>query len=188
MILVGAEIVNFLRNLVKKEVKGIIRNSLPCSVISVSGDPVTGLMTCDCKPLDGSAIIEDVQLCANFTDTTTQAGFLLIPSENSIVTVSFKTNIDAYVSMVSLVDAIYLNGNEYHGLVKIQPLITKLNNLENLVNDLITKFNTHTHVLTLTSGTGTAAPTLTQEPNTLTPTQQGDLENTTVKHGASNLI
>lgn len=175
-----------LVTLIKGIIKKNIRTSVPCSVISVSGDPTDGLMTCDCKPLDGSAIIEDVQLCANFTVTTTQAGFLLIPSVDSIVTVSFKTNEDAFVSMVSLVDKIYLNGNDYGGLVEVLPLITKLNNLENLVNKLVDSLNTWIPV----SGDGGAALKAlitTAAPLPLTPSVRADIENTNILHGASNL-
>jgi hypothetical protein len=62
-------------------------------------------------------------------------------------------------------------------------LTTKLNNLENKVNDIVAKFNSHTHILTLSTGTGTAAPTTTKVPGTLTPTEQSEIENDKVKHG-----
>ena len=119
---------NFIDSYLKANV---LKASISCTVKSVSGDSVTGLMTCDCAPIDGTAIIEDVQLCANFNNDTTQAGFLLIPTVGSIVTVSFKSKTDAFVSMVSVVDKIYINGNDYGGLVEVNPLVTKLNNLEN---------------------------------------------------------
>ena len=73
------------------------------------------------------------------------------------------------------------NDGSLGGMVKVAALTAKLNNLENIVNDLVAKYNTHTHILTLTSGTGTAAPTVTEETGTLTPTEQSDIENTAVK-------
>jgi len=78
---------------------------------------------------------------------------------------------------------IQLNDGSYGGLVEVINLVTKLNNLENLVNDLISKYNIHTHILTLSTGTGTAAPTTTIETGTLTPTQRSDIENTIITHG-----
>ena len=78
---------------------------------------------------------------------------------------------------------IQFNDGSYGGLVEIVNLVTKLNNLENLVNDLISKYNSHTHILSLSTGTGTAAPTTTIETGILTLTQRGDIENTIITHG-----
>lgn len=51
--------------------------------------------------------------------------------------------------------------------VKFNELKTEFNALKQSHNDFLTEYKTHTHVLTLTSGTGTAAPTVsTQTPNT----------------------
>lgn len=69
------------------------------------------------------------------------------------------------------------NEGQLGGMVKVAELTQKLNNLENLVNNLITKYNSHTHILTLSTGTGSAAPTTTTETGTLTPTQRADIEN-----------
>ncbi len=66
-------------------------------------------------------------------------------------------------------------------MVLVNPLVTKVNNLEKLVNDLITQYNGHTHILTLTSGTGTAATTLSQETGKINPiTQAKDIESTVI--------
>lgn len=78
---------------------------------------------------------------------------------------------------------IQFNDGSMGGLVKVIELVQKLNNLENLVNDLIAKYNAHTHILTLSTGTGTAAPTTTTEPQTLTPTQRSDIENNNITQG-----
>lgn len=69
------------------------------------------------------------------------------------------------------------NEGDLGGLVKVIDLTTKLNNLEEKVNAIITAFNSHTHILTLSTGTGSAAPTSTQVSGTLTPTQRADIEN-----------
>lgn len=73
------------------------------------------------------------------------------------------------------------NDGSNGGLVLVNPLVTKVNNLENLMNDLITKYNSHTHILTLTSGTGTAAATLTQETGMINPiTKASDIQSTVI--------
>lgn len=65
-----------------------------------------------------------------------------------------------------------------NGGIPLSPNVSdRLNKIEDAYNDLVTKFNTHSHILTLTSGTGTAAPTTDQETTTLTPTEPGDIEN-----------
>lgn len=73
------------------------------------------------------------------------------------------------------------NGGENGGMVLVNPLVTKVNNIENLLNNLITQYNSHTHILTLTSGTGTAAETLSQEAGEINPiTKASDIESTVI--------
>lgn len=72
------------------------------------------------------------------------------------------------------------NEGNLGGLVKVIELTNKLNALENKVNDIISKFNSHTHILTLSTGTGTAAATANPVSGTLTPTNRGDIENTKI--------
>lgn len=77
-------------------------------------------------------------------------------------------------------DKTTFNGGSNDGMVLLNPLLSAINDLQNIVNDLISKYNSHTHILTLSSGTGTAAPTTTQETGVLTPTQKSDIENTKI--------
>ena len=108
-------------------------------------------------------------------------GFLLIPEVNSIVVVSFLSDSSAYVSLVSKVSEIQLNGTNYDGLVKVQELTDKLNNLENKLNDLITACSSQ--VVTLApSGTFPLASFFTSV-TPLIPTQQTEIENQKVKQG-----
>lgn len=157
-----------------------------CIVRSVSASPTTGLMICDCESIEDKTVLEDVRLVADFKNTANTTGFVLIPKVGSIVLVSFLADSEYYVSMVSDVDSIFLNGNTYDGVVKITDLVTKLNNLENLVNGLIIKYNTHIH----SGGTifGSTGITTIVETGVLTPTIKANLENATVKHGNGTLI
>lgn len=88
--------------------------------------------TCTCTPTDGKGKFIEVQL--SMSDSK---GFLLIPTDGSIVVISQLNSFDAYVSMVSDVDQIYLNGDGEGGLVKVNDLVTKLNNIENKINAMI---------------------------------------------------
>lgn len=170
--------------------------SLICTVMEID---LTN-NTVDCEPLDGSPDVLGVQL------VTQNNGFLIIPKLESKVTITFIDEDNAFVSMFSEVDdiqinlvndfvvnadnilftvdtEIQLNGDNYDGLVKIGDLITKLNNLENKVNTIINTFNTHTHPYVDSGSPATTSPSTSPVSGTLTPTQQADLENTTVKHG-----
>lgn len=111
---------------------------------------------------------------------------ILVAGENNASIEVDKTGLTLEINNTKLVIAdgqTTFNDGSLGGLVKVIQLTQKLNNLENLVNDLITKYNSHTHILTLSTGTGTAAPTTTTETQTLTPTQREDIENTAIKQG-----
>ncbi|HXU27950.1 MAG TPA: hypothetical protein VN698_12035 [Bacteroidia bacterium] len=180
----GEEIRQAIRHIISQYlVTTKLREPKMCTVKNVYATP-NDAMVCDCEPNDKTAIIKNVRLIANYTNN--KAGFVLAPKKNSVVEISFNADSDAFVSMVSEVDFIYLNGNDYGGLVQVQPLVDKLNNLENLVNDLKDKYNSHTHS-GVTVGSGITGPIDMPEPTNLTNTQKADLENTTVLHGTGNL-
>lgn len=153
-----------------------LRPSKACVVKSVSAAPTDGLMTCDCAPIDGTHMLEDVKLCADYPEDspTNKAGFILVPKAGSIVIVSFKSESEAFVSMVSEVDFIYLNGNGYGGLVKVNDLVARLNILESKMNAFIA------WGLTVTPPFPVSTP--------LIPTVTTDIENPKVTHGDGNLI
>ena len=158
-----------LRSLVKPNNDGFAK---VCTVDSV--DLTT--LTCYCVPLNDDADIINVRLMANIDN-----GFLLIPEVDSIVVVSFLSDSSAYVSLVSKVSEVHLNGKNFDGLVKINDLVEKLNNLENKVNTIISTYNAHTHVAS-SFGTPTTTP-VAPVTGTLTPTIKQDLENITILQG-----
>lgn len=171
-----------VKGLDKLALKHIHNPSIVCTVTEVS----LADLTCTCEPVNGDATLVDVRLMS-----TSANGFLIVPSVDSTVIVSSIDNRTYYVSMFSEIDEIQLNGDTYDGLVKVTDLVTKLNNLENLVNSLVSKYNSHTHNVSVTTtcgagagtGIGTAVVTATTEATVLTPTVQADLENTSVLHG-----
>jgi len=133
--------------------------SVACIVSNIS---VTD-MTCDCAPINGDADFLEVMLNADY-----KKGFTLIPKDKSVVIITQLSDATAYVSMVSEVDEIYLAGDANGGLVKVNSLVTKLNTLENIINQIAVWALTVTPPLTITP---------------LTPTTANDLQNNTVKHG-----
>lgn len=78
---------------------------------------------------------------------------------------------------------IIFNGGELDGLVIIQKLTDKLNELKDTVNDFIGKYNAHTHVTTATVGTGPVG-TISPTTSTAQPAKafnKSDYENTKIK-------
>lgn len=149
--------------------------SKACTVSNIN----TTDYTCDCTPIDGSADYLGIIYNAD-----AKKGFVLEPKDGSIVVITVTSDTTGFVSMVSEVNQIYLNGDNEGGIVKVSDLVDRINDIKDVVNDLITKYNTHTHILTLSAGTGTAAATTTTEPDTIPNTTVNELQNNKVKHGS----
>lgn len=73
-------------------------------------------------------------------------------------------------------DLTQFNGGQNGGMVLLLQLVAKLNNIENLLNQFIALYNSHTHPV---SGSATGVPVVPED-NTLTPTQRADIENTKI--------
>lgn len=149
--------------------------------------------TCYCEPIGDYADIRlvKIKLAAD------KFGFFVVPKLESLVIVSFLSDNSGYISMVTEIDnlVIYIDSNNkldvsssgfvfndgsLDGLVKINSLITKLNNLENLVNQFVTNFNGWVPVPN--DGGAALKTAFTVNPVTpLTPTIKTDLENTKIK-------
>jgi hypothetical protein len=151
-------------------------NLTPFLATVISGSYDANTQTIQVSPLDGSADFHNVLVNANASN-----GFVLVPDDDSIVCVTPISDTVAFISMISTVTSININGNNKDGLVKVNDLVTKLNNLENKVNTIITTFNAHTHVASAFGSPTTPPPTPVS--GTLTPTVKSDLENIKVKQG-----
>lgn len=151
----------------------------------------------------------DINITSAFLMSDVSDGMLHLPSAGSTVVVAKIANGDPFIIMFSQLDKIFyvagdftlliwsggleFAGKKYGGIPFISNpddssagLLKKLNNLENMLNDLATKFNNHTHpVAGVTAGSASvvSAITTTPETNTLTPTQKADIENPLVQHG-----
>jgi hypothetical protein len=167
------------KSTIKAALKKIVEDTdqyycLPCTIDSVDLTKKTAY----CLPVDESkADLLNIRLMAD-----NKTGFLIVPKVGSVVIVSFMSNETGYISMFSEVDSILLNGDENGGLIKIQELVDKLNNLEEAFNQHLLLYNAHTHG-GVTSGSQATAVPAALDTQTLTPTTKVELENTTVKHG-----
>lgn len=132
-----------------------------CNVTTVSGDTTLSF---------------EAQLISGVAD-----GLLLIPEVESTVYVQMSKYTLPFVALYSDVTAMVIMGGEHGGLVKVIELVQKINNLENKVNEIITKFN----ALTLPVSGATAGPTTNPIVGSLTPTVRNDIENTDITHGSS---
>lgn len=145
---------------------------VPCVVESVDEDEGT----CACLPVNGDAKFIDVRLQAE-----AGKGVLIMPKVGSKVIVQPINTVTGYVSMFSDVDSIKFLDGSHGGLVKISDLVTKLNNLEDTVNDLISTLQGIVIPLA-PSGTYPFAPEFAGIAP-LTPTEVGELENDKITHG-----
>ncbi len=145
------------------EIVGIkkLPTSKLCTVVSVDEDE----MTCEVTPIDEGANFMDVRLMADGSSVT---GIYCKPTVGSIVMISPQDESTYFVSMYSEIDEVWIRGTANGGVVKVSDLITKLNNIENLLNTIIT-------------WGATVTPPLVAVP--LAPTIAADIQSTTVKHG-----
>lgn len=145
------------------------------TVCQVSDVNITDF-TCTCSPIDGSADLFDVLLNANASK-----GFVLVPKDKSIVVVNQISEANAYVSMVSDVDQVYIAGDVNGGLVNVQPLSTALNTLQTEINTLKTLTGTAIAVYSGYLDSGASAATFNAA--VLPQIDISQIENTKVKHG-----
>lgn len=187
------EVRNALINFIREQVN--VFYPLFCTVVSV--DEVN--KSCEVEPINGDANILDVKILAD-----ADPGMFMIPKVGSTVAVSMLDKDNAFVVMYSELEKILIevgtsdaqsieikngsivfNGGNFNGLVKVSPLLQKINRLENEINKLKQIFTTWAPVPN-DGGLALKTEILLQTWNTtpITPiTQQSDLENTKIKHG-----
>lgn len=149
-------------------------------VVSVEQDT-----TCTVR-LTPSLTLSGVQLRAVVNTNT--SGIVLTPAVGSYVLVADLSG-GQYTRMAAVMysetDSIAFNGGQHGGLVNIEDLTGKLNNLVNEVNALKDTFNNHTHVLSGTCSTGpisgTATPTASKA-QAASKFDKSDYEDDKVKH------
>ena len=152
-----------------------------CKVNSVD----TSARTCEVSPLNGKADLFDVRFQAELSLTE---GVFIEPKVDSTVFVAFINSVQAAVVLCSEVENIYIdtqgdtifNGGTLDGMVKVGDLVTKLNNLENDLNDIKLAVSGWTPVPN-DGGAALKLALATWYGQTFPPTQQSELENTKIK-------
>lgn len=152
--------------------------SLPCKVVSLEGD------LAELEPLNGDPNLLDVKILAGAAEFPVR----LTPVIDSVVIATFLSKDTAFISIYSEIETVELRGSQFGGVVKVEELVNKINRLEDKVNDLITKFNAHTHLYIAPSIPAPGPPIPTVPPTTLEVpivpnTTRNDLENENVNHG-----
>ena len=137
--------------------------------------------TCEVTMIGGkSANTLTVRLMASADD-----GLLMKPTIGSTIVVMMSEYTAPFVAKYSGVDSITMLGGDLKGLVKVDDLVTQLNNLEDFVKDLAQKYNAHTHPYMNATTPAVTSPILApdQEIGVITNTQASDLENTNITQG-----
>lgn len=149
-------------------------------------------LTCSVKPNDDNPEIYDVLLSTNgdlsrveFPKVDTQVTIGFLDKETAMVLHCEeldKIQIKAGGKELTLSDnGLILGAEDNGGLIIIAELVSKLNALENQINDLKAAINS-APTTPQDGGAGFKAGLLTWTSNQMTPTQQTELENDFVKH------
>ena len=159
-----------------------------------------------CTPSGGGADYEDVRLKAAISSD--HSGLYPIPEVNTSVLLgiinddpdtTFLLTAEKVVKIIAKVGdmvmeikptEIVFNGGELGGLVKIEPLVSRINNIEGKITQLAaeitalaTIFNAHTHIVTFL-GVPSGIPNDAQSASTVVATQttRNMIENEIIKH------
>ena len=186
-----SKILDTLTEFVKR--KAITNDPLVCTVTNID----TVEYTCYCEPVDDYADIQQVKVAIQ----NDKLGFVIVPKLNSLVVVSFLSDESGYIDAVTEIDKVIImidssnklevsssgfifNGGTLDGLVKINSNVTKLNNIENKVNAILTAITTTWTPVANDGGAALKALFASLASTTLAPlttTVKADLENTKIK-------
>ena len=160
-----------------------IRRLNPVSMWLTQGE-VVSVDNLTCTVRIGNAVIEGVRLRASLTDREKQ--ILIVPKTGSAVTLGCLTADlnNLVVLQVDEIERIEINGGSLGGLVNIEDLTAK-------INELVDAFNGHTHSIptgTVTVSGATGAMSNTQPVSVPAVVQKekklikDDYEDTTITH------
>jgi hypothetical protein len=134
--------------------------------------------TCDFKPASDAATRTGVRLQALVDEKN---GFAVIPKEGSDIAVVFVNKNKAFVANTSSVEKIVYQGGKNGGLINIDDIVTKLNNLEDDNNNLKTALSLWVPV-TQDGGAALKAGLATYYAQRLIPTRKIELEDDKFTH------
>lgn len=171
---------------IKRAIKQLAKGEdlLPSVVCTVDSVDLVN-KTCYCIPVTGEADLLDVAIFAD----PDKKGFMAVPKVGSTVYVKFKGKHSAFVAMTSEIDLLHLNGDNFGGIVKVDNLITSLNNLEGFANKVIAAViainaaAASAPAVPVTNATLAAFLATITPPTPLVLSTSAIMQNTTVKHG-----
>lgn len=134
-------------------------------------------LTCNVTPLPDGAPLLDINLSI---DVATHGGLTILPAVGDFVLVALTSDCTGYV-INSGKGRIVLNGGSNGGLVVIDRLVDKLNQLEKEVNDLKNVFSSWSPVVQ-DGGAALKTSVASWASATIETTKVEDLEDTNVKH------
>lgn len=145
---------------------------VPCVVTEINSNN-----TLTCEPINGDSDFLEVRLQAGEGN-----GVLIIPKLNSIVIVQPINEITGYISLFSEIESIKYFDGSLGGMVTVESLTQKLNNLETEINDLKRLIN---QWVVIPSDGGLALKTILTiwASSTIQETQRNEIENLNVTHG-----
>lgn len=166
---------------IEEAIRAIVTNNMPlvCDFGLVTKVDEASFL-CDIE-IEGKSPVQDVRLfCGDYNTDAKGGGIVVVPEVGAQVLVIFFSKTVAFMLQCSKAKKIVFNGGENGGLVKIQELTDK-------VNELVDWCKTHTHTNATFAGTiggATASGALTV-PAPLEPPKEmnkDDYEDITVIH------
>lgn len=133
-------------------IREIVKGSLPlvCDFGTVT-KLAEGSFLCDLE-IEGKSPVQDVRLfCGDYNSDAKGGGIVVIPEVGAQVLVIFFSKTVAFMLQCSKAKQIVFNGGENGGLVKIQELTDK-------INELVDWCKNHTHTNATFSGTINGVP------------------------------
>ena len=173
-----------LNEAIRKIVKGMVTPTIiPAEVVEFHSNDWT--ITCKINNLD----IDEIRIKSVIN--TDDKGILVEPKVGSKVLLGkidgkaealVVLKYDSIVKYRLMADQIEFNGDEFSGIVKAEKVSDEIQSLKDEINDLKTILTTWTPV-SQDGGAALKAAVSTWAGSQMTPTQQSDYENETVKHG-----
>ncbi len=151
----------------------LIQKTVPAEVF-VGLVTAVGSETCTVS-VDGAADLQNVRLRASVNGSG--VGLFVLPKKDSYVVCAYLSGnmTEAVVLLYSEIDSltyvvgeqsialsadgVVFNGGENGGMIIYSELESRLKKIEMAFNDLVTKYNSHTHVTTCGAGAGSATAT-----------------------------
>lgn len=172
-----------LKNSIFRHIRGATQAQIrfvECSSVDWTEKTMDAIGTGD----DGEYL--DVSLGYGYVDVKPKIGAIcLIGIIEGEETVSFLINASDVELVEINADSIAFNAGSNSGLIKIKELTDKLNGLTKSVNSLITKYNSHTHIVA-TTGTATAqsgtAAAITTQASAAAEFDKNDYEDSKITH------